>query len=131
MPITFSIEASERTMYTTVTGPLLDADPVRYLSDVLRHPAYCPGLSALVVCKNVEAGGLSTSALRRCVAFTREMEQAFGDARVAVVADQPVVYGLARMYQLLRSPPYELQVFRERSGAEAWLAGSTLETRGG
>ena len=123
MPITFSIEPSTMTICTTVTGPLLDADPVHYLSDVLSHPSYRPGSCVLVVCKNVEVGSFSTTAVRRLAEFTRKAEQELASPRVAIVAHQPVVYGLARMYQLLRDPPYELQVFREPLEAKAWLAG--------
>ena len=42
---------------------------------------------------------------------------------VAIVAPQPAVFGIARMYQLLRDPPYEVRVFRELAKAEAWLDG--------
>lgn len=128
MPITFSIDPSKKIIFTMVTGPLLDSDPVRYLSAVLKHPAYRPGFSALVACKNVEIGSFSTSSIRRLGMFTRDAEQELRDSRVALVAHQPVVYGLARMYQLVRDPPYEFQVFRELSAAEAWLGVDSMQT---
>ena len=131
MPITFSLEASKKTVFTTVTGPLLDGDPVVYLSDVLNHPAYRPGFSALIVCKNVALGSFSTAAVRRLAQFSREAEKELRDSRVAIVADQPAVYGIARMYQILRDPPYEVQVFRELLEAEAWLAGDAQQSGDG
>lgn len=122
MPITFSIEPSMKTVYTTVTGRLFDEDPIRYLTDVLAHPAYRPGSSALVICKQVELGSFSVQAVRRFAEFTREASQELKDSRVAVVAHQPAVYGLVRMYHLLREPEYEFRVFRQLSEAETWLA---------
>jgi hypothetical protein len=129
MPITFSVEASKKTVLTTVTGPLLDGDLVGYLADLLNHPAYSPGFSALVVCRDVALGSFSAAAVRRFAQFTREAEQQLEDSRVAIVAHQTAVYGIARMYQLLRDPRYELQVFRELSEAEAWLAGAAQQGR--
>jgi hypothetical protein len=129
MPFTFSIDSSERRVYTTVSGPVLDADPIRYLSELLDHPDYRPGFSALVVCRNIRLGAFSSGAVRRLAEFTRETEAEFRGSRVAVAADQLAAYGLARMYHLLRDPPYELQVFRERSGAEAWLSDPSPRSR--
>jgi len=122
MPITFLIDDSTQTVHTTVTGPLVGTDLVDYLSEVLEHPAYRPGLSALVVCKDVAFGSISTSAVRRLVSFSKKTETQLLGSRVAIVADQPVLYGFSRMYELLRDPPYELRVFRGRGEAEAWLA---------
>jgi hypothetical protein len=131
MPITFVIDPSKRAVYTTVTGALLEADPIQYLSDLLTHPDYTPGLSALVVCREVEAGQYSAAAVRRLARFTRDAESQLAGSRVAIVADQPLVYGLARMYQLLREAPYQLQVFRERAQAEAWLGCAPADAAAG
>ena len=43
-------------------------------------------------------------------------------AKLALVAPQDELFGLGRMYQMLRdSSPVEVRVFRERSEAEEWL----------
>lgn len=124
MPIRFSIEPAKEMVRTTISGPILEADPVRYLSEVLDHPDYRPGYRALVVCTDVELGTFSSAAIRRFARFTRAMEQELNGSRVAIVAPKLALYGLVRMYQLVRSPPYEVAVFRELSEAEAWLGGS-------
>ena len=39
-----------------------------------------------------------------------------------IVAPRDVLFGLARMYEILRSgSPVEVRVFRERGEAESWL----------
>ncbi len=123
MPITYRIEPSKNTVFTTITGSVFDSDPVEYLSEVLAHPDYRLGSRGLVVCRDVDLGGFSTEAIRRLVDFTRRSERDFEGSRIAVVAEQPAVYGLVRMYALLRDAPYELRVFREIAQAETWLAG--------
>ncbi len=130
MPISFSIEPSTNTVYTTITGPLLDADPVIYLSEVLEHPDYRPGMSALVVCENVEIGSFSTPAVRLFAEFTRGAEKEFSGSRIAVVAPQLVFYGIVRMYQLLRDPPYQFAAFRELDEAKSWLESYGPDTGG-
>jgi hypothetical protein len=97
---------------------------VEYLSRVLEHPAYEPGMSAIVDFSDVELGDFSAGAVRRLADFTRSLEDRLVGNRVAIVAPQPAVFGLARMYGLMRDPPYEVNVVRESSEAEAWLGRS-------
>ncbi len=122
MPIHFTIDAAEDRIDTTVTGPLLDADPIDYLTEVLEHPDYRPGMSVLVVCRDVRLGRFSTEAIRQLAHFTRAAERHLGDCRIALVAAQPAIFGLARMYQMRRSPRYALEVFRDEAEARDWLA---------
>ena len=117
----FTIDPGRKMVSTTVTDALLDSDPGEYLAEVLAHPDYGPGYSALVVCRDVKLGAFTVSGVRRLVDSTRRAERDLGATRVAIVASQPVVYGMARMYQMLREAPYELRVFRDLAGAEAWL----------
>lgn len=43
--------------------------------------------------------------------------------RSAIVAREPVAYGLARMFESLHDSPFvEMRIFAERSAAESWLA---------
>lgn len=126
MPVSFSVEPRERRVYTVVTGPLFDADLIRNLSEVLEHPAYRPGFSTLVICRDVELGSFSNQALRRFVEFTRRAQDQLKGSRVAVVAPQPAVYGIGRMFQLLRNPSNPFAVFHERAEAEAWLAAGNV-----
>lgn len=125
MTITFSIDPERRRIETRITGALFDADPVHYLEALLDHPAYESGLSTLVLCEDVSVGAISNEGVARIASFARNADTRFKPPRVAVVASQPVVFGLVRMYQMLRNPPYDFRVFREEPEARAWLDAPT------
>ena len=121
MPIRFSIDPAKELVLTSVSGSILESDPLDYLASVIAHPDYRPGYRALIECRDVRVGSVTPTAIRRLATFTRDVESQLAGSRVALVAPQAAVFGLLRMYQLLRDPPYALAVFRERSEAEAWL----------
>ena len=122
MPITYSYDPLDNFVLTTVSGPLVNSDPVDHLSSVLAQPGYRPGVSALVLCEDVRLRDFSTRAVGQLVTFTREVEAQLRDARVAIVTTQRPVYGLLRMFQLVRRPPFELALFADAEKARGWLA---------
>lgn len=97
MPITFTIDSAKNLVHTTITGALLDSDPVQYMQAVLEHPDYRQGVSALIVCRDVRLGTLSSPAIRRLAQFSRGAELQLDGTCVAIVAAQPAVFGIARM----------------------------------
>jgi hypothetical protein len=122
MPITFSYDTDKNFVNTLVAGPLADSDPVDHLGSVLAHPAFRPGFSALVLCEQVTLRGFSTRSVESLAKFTREIEPQLLHAKVAVVTTQRPVYGLVRMYQLIRRPAFELALFRDAGVARSWLS---------
>jgi hypothetical protein len=101
---------------------VVDADPVDHLQSVLARPEYRPGLTALVLCEDVQLRGFSTRSVGRLVKFTQEVDSQLENARVAIVTTQRPVYGLLRMFQLIRRPSFELALFKEAQTARRWLA---------
>jgi hypothetical protein len=75
VPITYSYEPSDNFALTRVTGSVFDSDPVDHLKSVLAHPSYRPGISALVICQDVDLRRFSTQGIQRLVSFTREVER--------------------------------------------------------
>ena len=111
MPISFTLDADTNAIRTIVSGPLFDSDPVDHLARVLSHPDYRRGVSALVICRDVEIGSYSGRAIGDLVDFTRLVELELAGARVAIAAAQPVVYGLLRILSCDHS--FELALFRD------------------
>jgi hypothetical protein len=66
--------------------------------------------------------GFSTRSVESLAKFTREIEPQLLHAKVAVVTTQRPVYGLVRMYQLIRRPAFELALFRDAGVARSWLS---------
>ncbi|NNL65915.1 MAG: hypothetical protein HKP30_06720 [Myxococcales bacterium] len=130
MPIHFSIDEAAACVHAQVTGPLQEADPIHFIETLLDHPAYRPGLSVRVDCDALSVRDFTSVAVGRLAAFTRKVQGRFKLSRVAVVARQPVVFGLVRMYEMLREPPHEFRVFREHAEADAWLEERASEAPG-
>jgi len=61
----------------------------------------------------------SADEIRALAAVT---QQALGSARMALVASQPLVYGMSRMFgAYVQHADFEVGVFHERAAAVAWL----------
>jgi hypothetical protein len=52
----------------------------------------------------------------------QHVDPRLGEGKLAIVAPTDVLFGMARMYEILRDDsPIEVRVFRERDEAESWL----------
>ena len=71
----------------------------------------------------LENGGFDYPTVERLAAENRDLIYR-NRFRSAIVAPKPLDFGLSRIFQTLSSNPMvELQIFRTRSEAEAWLDG--------
>jgi hypothetical protein len=71
-----------------------------------------------VVSNEVPSGLVRTAAVRA----SQTVDDSLARGRLAIVASQNEMFGLARMYQILRDDsPVEVHVFRERGDAARWL----------
>lgn len=76
----------------------------------------------MVLCEDIELHGFSTRAVEKLVKFTREVDSQLKNARVAIVTTQRPIYGLVRMFQIIRRPSFELALFKDAQTARRWLA---------
>ena len=126
MPISYSIDPARGLVTLTYTGTITDRDLFDTFDRLYRDPGHRVGMSELSDLREAEsvqvtAKGLQDLALRTA----RQLDPAGKTWRVAVVAPRDVVFGLARMYELLREgSPEQVMVFRDLAAAEQWLLGS-------
>lgn len=93
------------------------------LKDLIADDRLRPGPSGLI--DTTELVGLDLVALdiRQLASIAEQADALWEGGRWAVVAPRDLVFGMARMYQLIRSgAPYEIEVFRTRDDALSWLA---------
>ena len=65
---------------------------------------------------------MSSEAVRQLSQMVQESDAAFAGARWAIIASTDVVFGMARMYELLRGDAsYEIRVFRSAEEAQRWV----------
>lgn len=122
MAISFEFDEESGRFLTTVTGIVTLSDPVEHLKKVLLHPKAHPGLVALVTCEDVLIAGLGNDTILNLSRFTKSISQDIEKARVAVVTNQALIFGLMRMYEVLRESPFAFKVFfRTPQAAIDWL----------
>jgi hypothetical protein len=74
---------------------------------------------------------LSTEAVNQVVEYNYTASLVNPDAIVAVAAKQELVFGLARMWEMLSyKTPWEKKIFRNRDEAEAWIRERVKEKYG-
>ena len=104
----------------TVSQRVHDDELLDSYQSLLSSPDYDPDLNDLVDMRGVERFEVSGDAIRQLVRSFARFSGA--DNRLAIVAGSDVVYGMARMYEQLRSDTTEeIRVFRDVDEARAWL----------
>jgi hypothetical protein len=104
----------------TFSQTIDDAELLTAYERLLSSDDYDPALNDLLDMQGIESFDVSGDAIRELVrAFSRINAR---DSRLAIVASSDLVYGMARMYEQLRSDASEeIRVFREMEPARSWL----------
>ena len=122
MPITYRIDEREKLVVTTIRGRVDEIDVRKHAAITARDPRVhaCPRAIVDIapdVESSVESGVVSELSMT-----PMPIDEPPG-RRVAVIAPTDSSYGLARVFQGFRTGTggSEVQVFRARAQAEAWL----------
>jgi hypothetical protein len=123
MPISYTIDSDKGRVVVRFTGTVRDEDLFTTFHELYDDPRHRIGMPELTDCRELERAELTGVGLRALARMTAtKLDPAQRPWKVAVVAPQSVVYGLARMYELLREgSPEHVEVFRELAAAEQWL----------
>jgi hypothetical protein len=120
MPITFVVDHTRQRMVTHADGVVTYADLDEHLYAEGRERAL--GLPELI-----DASGASSDITSKQV--QRLVQRAAGIARrtrlgpTAIVVQDPMAFGMARMYSILMDLVAPVGVFRDRASANNWLDG--------
>jgi hypothetical protein len=121
VPVDCVLPGSEWDVQMRVHGAFQESELIESVEQLFANPEYRPDSTWLVECEDVSLEHFGLASLRRIARFTAEHESKFRGAVIAVAAPQLVVFGLARMFHLLRQPAHRLAIFRSREDARAWL----------
>jgi hypothetical protein len=112
-----------RRRIATFSGPVGDEDLTGAYAELLQTPDYDHGADDLVDLRGVTHFGVTEGGLRSIMAMFAPVDQLGIPTRLAIVAPGDAVYGISRMYQMLRGndAPEQIEVFRELKEAEDWL----------
>lgn len=120
--IHFEVDGPRRTRVAIFEGIVTDTELLGSYGSLVQEPDYDPTLDDLVDMRGVQRLEVSTEAVRRLVDLFTPIDPEGVTTRLAIVAAKDETFGMARMYEILRSDaPEQIRVFRHRAEAEAWL----------
>lgn len=118
MPFFYQIDKRQRLIHFRVEGTVVSRNLVAHQREVRDDPDFDPTFSVLAdftAVTNVEANNEAVHDLASSDPMNR-------DCRRALVVDNDVVYGLARMYQMLLDLSEDnCRIFRSMGEAREWL----------
>lgn len=120
MAISYSIDREKQIVYSVFSGHVSNEEIIDYQNALRRHPDFHPGMRELLDCseeQEVESRMLNVLELVKTSPWG-------ADAKRAIVATTPLIFGTSRVFQTLITPQHgNVNVFRDRAAAEAWLNG--------
>ena len=122
MPISYRIDLRQNVIWTTVTGILTDCEILEHKQKILKDPDFRPGMRELSDVRKVERLDITSEGVQRFVAQDADDTLLHRNHRIAIVAQEDVVFGMARMYAMMTENNLgDVMVFRDMKDAIAWL----------
>ena len=97
MSVKFTIDVSQQVVIVTLAGEITDADLKEIGPATKSNPLFDPSFSEIVDFRAVTGGSVSTYAIQALAQRTSIYNQA---SKHVVIAPQPHVFGLTRMFQV-------------------------------
>jgi hypothetical protein len=124
MPLRYAVDDEHRIVITTGYAVLTDQELFEYKQSVWSKPEVA-GYDELLDAREVEKVDIpSAERLRELARLSAAMDVSI-PSKVAIVANDPVTFGIARIYEILREldprSTREVSVFRAVEEALVWL----------
>jgi hypothetical protein len=130
MPFAVHLDESTRVLYVQASGDVNDAELEDLNRRVRQDPAFVAGCPVLYNFSGATTVSVSWEAVYALATSARALRNP-----VAMIAPNPAVFGLVRMYQILGNVERDrIQVFTNEEDAGDWLRtiiSSRIEDRGG
>jgi hypothetical protein len=126
MPAFYKIDKERRVVLTTASGVVGIADGLAHQNKLLSDPDFDPSFSQLMDFTQATQVDLSGEDVRRLA-----KQNIFSpDSRRAILAPSDSVYGLGRMFEILREMTGErgIRVFRNLDEALEWILAKSEST---
>ena len=118
MPCSYTIDLARSLVLSRGWGVLTDGELLAHVRALTVDTRFVRNFYQLADLRDVEDVEVSASTIREMARLNP-----YGDgSRRAVVVTSDVLFGMARMYQILRDEPTDrLEIFRELDAALRWL----------
>lgn len=123
--IRFRIDESSHLRVAEFSGCVNAEELLTTYAGLITAPDYDPTVDDLVDLQAVQRLEIGADAVQRLVSLFIPLDGTSPPTRLAIVAPSDELFGMARMYQILRTDaPGQVEVFRGRQEALRWLRGS-------
>lgn len=121
--IQFTYDRSRRLRTALFSGDVNDFVMLGAYHELVAHPNYDAGADDLVDLSGVSRLSATPAGFISVMALFADIDRLGIPTRLAILAPSDAVFGVSRMYQMLRGDevPEEVQVFRDRAEAMRWL----------
>jgi hypothetical protein len=118
MPAAYRIDPARRRILSTLDEVVTDQELLTLQQSLLADADFDPTYSHLADCVRITRFEVSSQTIRLLALPNMHVQ----GVRVAIVAKSDFVFGMARMFQILREGiAEEVRVFRDLDQARAWL----------
>lgn len=114
-------------LITASDNPAAETELAVY-QEMMADPAFHPGIDILLD-NRARSTGADSAHVKKMSRHTNNSSAELQGCRCAIVVENDVEYGMARMYDLISdSNPLRVRVFRVMKEAEDWLASDAEES---
>ena len=122
MPYRVDFDQNKGVIYFEATDIFTGEDLFKATLEIIDHPDFDPQLNLLADLDPIKSFRISANDVRNLVDFYQTIKGRIGYGKYAIVTRSNLIYGMARMYQILTDRmPFEVRVFREMMAAREWL----------
>ncbi len=122
MPIKYTIDPTNGTILTTVSGSVTAEDIIKYLGEVFPHPKRGQPHCEIFDLRDAGTFDVDMDGARRIAAFAKGYRSELESAMVALVAPRDFEYGVGRVIgAYLDELPLDFRVFRNMKDAKSWI----------
>src|SRR5437868_2951041 len=117
----FELVRQSSHLVATFEGILTDDDFIKCFTEIVSISIEEPNTSLLVDLSGIVRIDVGSGAVRRAADLFKPLSKSV-TRKVAIIAPREEIYGMARMYDLMRPPSSsDLDVFRTAAKAKEWL----------
>src|SRR6056297_1543549 len=124
MPIDYEWDEKAGLISTRLWGEVTDADIDLHTQKLVKDPRLPPPLFELIDTRDAEKMNITARSLEKLAAAAGVFREKFSGHRSAIVAPTDVIFGMARMYEMLSDAagsPIQICAFRTFEEARIWL----------
>lgn len=120
--IRVSIDHARRTRFIYFENTVDDIQLLETYRKLVKEPDFDIHYNDLVDLSSVDQFDITANGLHQVADLLKPYTGEQIHSKLAIVATKAHVYGMARMYQMIRADaPRQVRVFREMSEASSWL----------